>query len=68
MTRVKRVMPTLALLLLFSFATETEARAYTDPGTGVMIWQMLAAGFVGALFYFRKFASWFKTKKKDTKD
>ena len=30
----------LAVLLL---ATEAEARAYTDPGTGALIWQMLEA-------------------------
>jgi hypothetical protein len=29
---------------------------------------MLAAGFVGLMFYLRKFTTWFKAKKKDTKD
>lgn len=58
----------LPLLFLLSFATEREARAYTDPGTGAMIWQMLAAGFVGLMFYFRRFTTWFKAKKKGSKD
>jgi hypothetical protein len=58
----------LLVFALLLFATEREARAYTDPGTGAMIWQMLAAGAVGVLFYFRRFISWFKTKKKDEKD
>ena len=58
----------LLLVLLVSFATEQEARAYTDPGTGAMIWQMLAAGAVGVIFYFRRFLGWFKPKKKDQQD
>jgi hypothetical protein len=56
----------LVLLILLTFATEQEARAYTDPGTGAMIWQMLAAAAVGVLFYFRRFLAWFK--KKDEED
>ena len=52
-----------ALLLLVSFATEHEARAYTDPGSGMLLWQMLVAGFVGVMFYLRRITSWFKGKK-----
>ena len=51
------------LLLLLSFATEHEARAYTDPGSGMLVWQMLVAGFVGVMFYFRPLTSWFRGKK-----
>ena len=29
---------------------------YTDPGTGTLILQLLAAGFIGAAFYARQFA------------
>jgi len=53
----------LSFLLLLSFATEHESRAYTDPGSGMLIWQMLVAGFVGMLFYFRRLTSWFRGKK-----
>jgi len=52
----------LVLALIFLIGTERQARAYTDPGTGAMIWQMLVAGFVGAVFYFRRFTTWFKNK------
>jgi hypothetical protein len=52
-----------ALVLLVSFATEHEARAYTDPGSGMLVWQMLVAGFVGVMFYLRRITSWFKGKK-----
>ena len=53
----------LPVLLLLLFASEREAWAYTDPGSGALIWQMLVAGFVGAAFYFRKFTSWVKGKR-----
>lgn len=49
------------LVVLISFATEREASAYTDPGTGALIWQMLVAGLVGVGFYFRKITAWFKS-------
>ena len=29
---------------------------YTDPGTGAMLWQLLAAAFIGLAFYFRSYA------------
>lgn len=28
---------------------------YTDPGTGALIWQLLAAAVFGGMFYFRSF-------------
>jgi len=64
----RNLVTALAFLSFFILATEREARAYTDPGTGAMIWQMLAAGAVGVLFYFRRFLGWFKPKKKDPQD
>ncbi|HZI85399.1 MAG TPA: hypothetical protein VFD48_01090 [Pyrinomonadaceae bacterium] len=30
---------------------------YTDPGTGAMLWQLLAAAFIGGAFYFRHYFS-----------
>ncbi|WCJ59692.1 hypothetical protein NXS98_00820 [Fontisphaera persica] len=32
-----------------------EIFGYVDPGSGALIWQMLAAAAVGVLFYFRSF-------------
>ena len=58
--KMLRLVP---LLLLLAFATEREARAYTDPGSGALIWQMLVAGFIGVGFYFRRLTSWFKGRK-----
>jgi hypothetical protein len=51
------------LMALAMFATEREARAYTDPGSGALIWQMLVAGLVGVSFYFRRITNWFKNRK-----
>jgi hypothetical protein len=41
---------------------------YTDPGTGAMLWQLLAASLIGVAFYFRhylaKIKSVFGSKKR----
>ena len=54
---------TIFLMVLAMFATEREARAYTDPGSGALIWQMAVAGLVGVSFYFRRITAWFKNRK-----
>jgi NADH:ubiquinone oxidoreductase subunit H len=51
------------LLVLAMFATEREALAYTDPGSGALIWQMAVAGLVGVSFYFRRITAWFRNRK-----
>ena len=53
----------MILMVLAAFATEREALAYTDPGSGALIWQMLLAGIAGAAFYFRRITTWFKGRK-----
>jgi hypothetical protein len=53
----------LFLIALAMFATEREARAYAEPGSGALIWQMPAGVFVGVGFYFRRITSWFKNRK-----
>jgi hypothetical protein len=35
---------------------------YADPGSGVLIWQLLLALFFGAAFYFTKLRQWATTK------
>ena len=51
------------LIMILSFGTEREAHAYTDPGSGMLIWQMLLAAFAGAMFYFRRATTWLKNRK-----
>lgn len=61
----------MSFLVVFCFVLTQTAHAYTDPGSGALIWQLLMAGFVGFLFYFRQSFSWIKSKfskKNPTKD
>ena len=53
----------LFLPALAMFATEREARAYADPGSGALIWQMQSGVFIGIGFYFRRLTSWFENRK-----
>ncbi len=39
------------------------AYAYTDPGTGALLWQILAGAAVGGMFYVRRFFAWLSRKK-----
>jgi hypothetical protein len=49
-------------LIACFFVLETKVQAYTDPGSGAIIWQLLAAGFVGVLYYFRKLLTWVRLR------
>jgi hypothetical protein len=52
----------LFFALLIVLATCDNAFAYTDPGTGLLIWQMLCAVIIGGLFYLKKIISYIKSK------
>jgi hypothetical protein len=59
-------MASVAVMVLVSlaFAAPLRAQGYVDPGAGAMLWQILAAGAVGAVFLFRKFVlRWFRARK-----
>ena len=53
------------VLLLMLASTEVPLKAYTDPGSGYLIWQVLAAGFVGLVFQVRKITGWFRSRRRD---
>jgi len=36
------------------------ANAYTDPGSGLLLWQLLTSFFVGLLFYLKRIITYFK--------
>lgn len=59
---------TVLTLVLIGVAVEQPAAAYTDPGSGALILQMIAAAAVGVLFYFRKVLSFFRRSTKDSKE
>jgi hypothetical protein len=52
------------LLLLLLTAVEREASGYTDPGSGALLWQVLVAGFVGGMYYFRNILQRIRGKKR----
>ena len=54
---------TVLLALLLLAATERQAMAYTDPGSGALIWQALIAAVAGLTFYFRRIRIWFKSRR-----
>lgn len=50
----------LSLLLLLTLPTL--AHAYTDPGSGLLLWQLLGSFFIGLLFYIRRITAFIKGK------
>jgi hypothetical protein len=65
-----KILRTLKILILtIGIAVPSQAQGYVDPGAGAMLWQILAASFIGAVFLFRKFVlrkfifRWFKKRK-----
>ena len=66
--RAVRCLWCAALALILVLVTEPRAYAYTDPGSGALLWQALVAAFVGAAFYFRKFLFHLIPKKKIEKE
>ncbi len=56
------ILATGALLLVLVHP----AYGYTDPGTGLLMWQVIGAAFVGSLFYLKRFLGWLGLgRKKD---
>lgn len=47
--------PLLTALLAILFVGALPLKAYTDPGSGLLIWQMAGAFFVGCVYQLRKF-------------
>ncbi|HXG92275.1 MAG TPA: hypothetical protein VNN73_07890 [Blastocatellia bacterium] len=48
----------LFIFILVLLLAEVRAYAYTDPGSGALIWQMLLAASFGVMFYLRKIIGW----------
>ena len=51
----------MAAILMACFVFLPPAYAYLDGGTAVMVFQMIAAGVLGALFFFKSW--WWKVKR-----
>jgi hypothetical protein len=58
------VLTAIIAPMILALAAPLRAQGYVDPGAGAMLWQILAAAFVGAAFLFRKFIlRWFRGSK-----
>lgn len=63
---LKNIRIILAICVLY-LINARPVYAYTDPGSGLLILQILGSVFVGALFYFSKIKNWIKNKFKNDK-
>jgi hypothetical protein len=43
---------------------QTPVLAYVDPGSGTLLVQVIAAFFVGSLFYVKRAVNWLRGKRK----
>ena len=67
-SQIRSSMKSLFVTLMALLASEDSLQAYTDPGTGMLLWQGLIAGLVGLAFYFRKIKFWVLSKKPASRD
>jgi len=59
----RRIFRLLLLSIAAAVLAERDACAYTDPGSGALLWQAMLAAFFGSLFYVRRFINWFNSRK-----
>jgi len=52
---VRGILGGLAFALTVLIACEKNAYAYTDPGSALLLWQMVVSVLMGAAYYFRKY-------------
>lgn len=48
----------VSAVIFLLMAVEQHAHAYTDPGSGMLILQLLGSAALGALFYFQRARQW----------
>lgn len=58
----------LIWLLILFVAAPSQVFAYTDPGSGTLLWQMIVAGSIGLAFYFRRMLGWARLLKDRSKN
>lgn len=57
MANRRRTIPAVSVCVLVAvllLLAAQPAYAYADPGSGILLWQLLLAGVSGALFYLRR--------------
>lgn len=55
-----KITQTIKLSILFLLISPSFSHAYTDPGSGLLLWQILGSFFIGLLFYFRRIINFIK--------
>jgi len=53
------------VLVVLLLSVPLPAHAYIDPGAGPLLWQMLVAGFAGALYQLTRWLRRGKSRKKN---
>ena len=60
---MKREISMVVGVVLLLLGLVGPAWGYTDPGSGLLLWQVVAAAFVGVLFQIRRFFSKVRTSR-----
>ena len=60
-------MNMIKLVFILFLISTTPAYAYSDPGSGLLLLQLLGSACVGVLFYFSKIKNWLLDKIGKTK-
>lgn len=63
--KTRRPLSVIAILFLLSICSEREARAYVDPGSGAMMWQLFMGGVIAISYTVRKVLS--RIRRSDSK-
>lgn len=63
-----KMLGILIIVVAAALALVSPAYGYTDPGSGLLLWQMIGAAFVGSLFYLRRTFGWLKIRRKKRAD
>jgi len=61
-----RSAPPALLAVCLILAGAQQASAYTDPGSGALLLQIIGGAAVGCLFYLRKILGFFNRKSRPT--
>jgi Kef-type K+ transport system membrane component KefB len=65
---MEQAIGVLVLAITILTATEKPAYAYTDPGSGALIWQIAVSLLIGVAYYLRKFITRLFGKRDKAKD
>lgn len=55
-------MSVFKIVCLITLLSSAPAYAYSDPGSGLLVLQMLGSALVGVVFYFSKIKNWILSK------